>query len=78
MDTHTGHIAHLERFKELFPVLPESDFAQRFRPIDAGNLSPSVREVLAREGTAMIGRSSSCPCGSGKKFKRCCLNRAAP
>lgn len=21
-----------------------------------------------------LGRNSSCPCGSGKKFKRCCLN----
>lgn len=23
-----------------------------------------------------IGRNAPCPCGSGKKFKRCCLNRA--
>jgi len=24
---------------------------------------------------AKIGRNDSCPCGSGKKFKKCCLNR---
>lgn len=25
--------------------------------------------------TAAIGRNESCPCGSGKKFKRCCSSR---
>jgi preprotein translocase subunit SecA len=24
-----------------------------------------------------IGRNDPCPCGSGKKFKKCCLNKAA-
>lgn len=23
-----------------------------------------------------IGRNDPCPCGSGKKYKRCCLNKA--
>ena len=27
---------------------------------------------------AKIGRNDSCPCGSGKKFKKCCLNREEP
>lgn len=26
-------------------------------------------------GMRKIGRNDSCPCGSGKKYKRCCLNR---
>ncbi|RJQ54880.1 MAG: hypothetical protein C4530_16565 [Desulfobacteraceae bacterium] len=26
---------------------------------------------------AKIGRNDPCPCGSGKKYKRCCLNKAA-
>lgn len=26
---------------------------------------------------AKIGRNSACPCGSGKKYKRCCENREA-
>lgn len=25
-----------------------------------------------------IGRNESCPCGSGKKYKKCCMNAAAP
>ena len=24
---------------------------------------------------AQVGRNEPCPCGSGKKFKKCCLNR---
>jgi len=27
---------------------------------------------------AKIGRNDNCPCGSGKKYKRCCLNRESP
>lgn len=25
---------------------------------------------------AAIGRNDPCPCGSGKKYKQCCLNKA--
>lgn len=25
-----------------------------------------------------IGRNDPCPCGSGKKYKQCCLNKKAP
>lgn len=36
-----------------------------------------VREFSPSEGPArrveMPGRNDACPCGSGKKFKRCCL-----
>ena len=27
---------------------------------------------------AKIGRNEPCPCGSGKKFKRCCLTKGVP
>ena len=38
------------------------------------------RAMLAREparATPKIGRNDSCPCGSGKKFKKCCLDQPA-
>jgi uncharacterized protein len=28
--------------------------------------------VVAREPVGKIGRNDSCPCGSGKKYKKCC------
>jgi len=27
--------------------------------------------------TVRVGRNELCPCGSGRKFKRCCQNQAA-
>jgi len=30
-----------------------------------------------RATTARVGRNEPCPCGSGKKYKRCCLERTA-
>lgn len=25
-----------------------------------------------------IGRNTTCPCGSGRKFKKCCIDKAMP
>lgn len=44
------------------------DAATIKRLIDYQNRKPSVREYKK------IGRNDPCPCGSGKKYKKCCLN----
>jgi len=31
-----------------------------------------------RAADSAAGRNDPCPCGSGRKFKRCCLGRATP
>ena len=31
-----------------------------------------------KKKTAKIGRNQLCPCGSGRKYKNCCMNRSAP
>ncbi|MFL6864131.1 MAG: SEC-C metal-binding domain-containing protein [Allosphingosinicella sp.] len=38
--------------------------------------------TLAAEGEVLvkrtrIGRNATCPCGSGRKFKKCCIRKAA-
>jgi uncharacterized protein YecA (UPF0149 family) len=33
--------------------------------------------VLPIRTTPKIGRNDPCPCGSGKKFKKCCLEKTA-
>ncbi len=44
-------------------------------PPDRGKpTAPTPRERGIPEG-AKIGRNEPCPCGSGKKYKRCCLER---
>lgn len=49
-------------------ILPES-FSQ---PLS--RLFNSSDTMIARK-TEKIGRNDPCPCGSGKKYKRCCLNQ---
>ena len=44
------------------------DAATIKRLMDYQNRKPSVREYKK------IGRNDPCPCGSGKKYKKCCLN----
>jgi hypothetical protein len=53
----------------------------RQRPHGAGCLSGQldvtvVHEINARERQMKTGRNDPCPCGSGKKYKHCCLAAA--
>ena len=34
--------------------------------------NPKVKEIRQKK----IGRNEECPCGSGKKFKKCCIEKA--
>ncbi|MDP7462992.1 MAG: SEC-C metal-binding domain-containing protein, partial [SAR324 cluster bacterium] len=45
--------------------------------VSAGQRQPSAavksdRKVNSPEPKVGIGRNDACPCGSGKKYKRCC------
>ena len=44
----------------------------------SGGLLLNVK--ISKEGAAMnkVGRNESCPCGSGKKYKHCCLGKEPP
>ncbi|MCG8572964.1 MAG: SEC-C domain-containing protein, partial [Spirochaetes bacterium] len=42
---------------------------------DTLSLFQSVTKSLFRPYGKKIGRNSPCPCGSGKKYKKCCLNK---
>ena len=39
--------------------------------LEGGRLFPGKVETFRRQ-TPKVGRNNPCPCGSGKKFKRCC------
>jgi uncharacterized protein YecA (UPF0149 family) len=60
----------LDEFEEFTPT-EFSDFDQHFFPGDYPDLSdaePHVRDA------PKVGRNDPCPCGSGKKYKKCCLH----
>jgi len=54
---------------EQFVCLLEQKYVDSFRE------DGSVRGETFRKEYADVGRNDPCPCGSGKKFKKCCLNR---
>ncbi len=70
MDTGTGYIAPASEFKK---KLTRRDFERFIKPIDPANLSPKVRAMVEATGRGKISRNSRCPCGSWKRFKRCCM-----
>ncbi len=41
---------------------------------DEDPLPPPVEPI--RKDAVEPGRNDPCPCGSGKKFKQCCLNKS--
>jgi uncharacterized protein YecA (UPF0149 family) len=61
MDTRDGMIYSAEQVS----MMPESK-RQYMRPME---IPPTPVQAKDRK----VGRNDPCPCGSGHKFKRCCL-----
>lgn len=68
MDTQTGNIYQATVIKSLIDSGAIQD-RSRFKPMD---LPPTPRQMARKP--PRIGRNEPCPCGSGKKFKQCCLH----
>jgi uncharacterized protein YecA (UPF0149 family) len=77
MDTRTGEVAPEAEFEERVKTgrMTRAEFNSYVRPIDPLKLSPKNLHQLAVSGRTWISRNSACPCGSGKRFKRCCMAR---
>lgn len=59
MDCRTGRLITREELEALEP-----DERRHFREV-----APTAAQMRRRK----IGRNERCPCGSGRKFKRCCM-----
>jgi hypothetical protein len=70
-DENLGYIddvvVALERFVE------GDDDGSEFAEDDPSHWSPPNDHVPVRNPWRGVGRNDPCPCGSGKKFKKCCL-----
>jgi uncharacterized protein YecA (UPF0149 family) len=56
---------------------PEELFAEEkkdLQPLPKNNKDDSVGEQKVVKGE-QVGRNYPCPCGSGKKYKKCCLGK---
>jgi hypothetical protein len=76
----------IEEFDEFFSLFrenwrktgisdPPRPPAPRPGPLDPRNVPAPA--VPARRTTPKVGRNDPCPCGSGKKYKKCCLAHEA-
>lgn len=63
MDTRTGNIITPEQAAKMNAMFPG-----RAIPM---TLPPTQRQMARRP--RKVGRNEPCPCGSGRKFKKCCL-----
>ena len=70
MDTRTGQIGPYDEMERT----TSKRFLKEIRP---QNLRPHQQVILREKGRVKIGRNDPCPCGSEKKFKRCCLKNGA-
>jgi len=71
-----------ERFKGVFssiaqqmvhPEVDKFEHPQEGTPMETIALtSPSGQEAQVPSGHPKVGRNDPCPCGSGKKYKKCC------
>jgi uncharacterized protein YecA (UPF0149 family) len=73
MNTNTGEVRALDHPANHPNCTWEDKLKPAIVPIDQSYLTPLQREQLARTGRTVVSRNSPCPCGSGKRFKRCCM-----
>lgn len=67
MDTFMSLDEAKHRLDPIISVMLSSRKGANFNP-------PTFTSPLPKQVEPKIGRNSPCPCGSGKKFKRCCAN----
>lgn len=70
MDTRTGELFQLDNYEVVLD-------AMRADPELEEHMVPAPEAKLGQVRARKVGRNGPCPCGSGKKFKKCCMGRAA-
>ena len=76
----TVYVQTEERKKEVGAVFQENNWASIIniapdRPEDISSLEILLNPVKTKINEHNIGRNDPCYCGSGKKFKKCCMGR---
>ena len=67
-----------ERLKDTFwiPADEHDDLSEEVDFLERNGSNSSVQRPLPpRRELAKVGRNEPCPCGSGKKYKFCCLTK---
>lgn len=70
-------LATLQRRHRMMHTLYANSAAAAGRSPAHPEAQPAARQSVV-QGTAKVGRNDPCPCGSGKKAKRCCQSTGGP
>ena len=68
-------IAKEQEAKELKVERKQTFVMSRGEGPQAGGKTESGKGITVRRDGKKVGRNDPCPCGSGKKYKKCCLPR---
>jgi uncharacterized protein YecA (UPF0149 family) len=69
MDTRTGEIFS----PEVFEKMKEELLPNQLKNYKRMNIQPTKLQMNRKP--PRVGRNEPCPCDSGNKFKKCCLNK---
>jgi hypothetical protein len=67
-----------ERYPHDLNRLPANQYGYLDDPVAALNWTEEGYGAPQRNPFKSVGRNDPCPCGSGKKFKKCCLGKTEP
>ena len=70
------HSQRIEELKDNPAGLLKYSF-EKFKQGSTGTAQTSDNPPAPIQGNQKVGRNAPCPCGSGKKFKKCCMNKSS-
>lgn len=73
MDVRNGRIYTPEEYEKQRSILMDKEEEECLQDMQV----PPTQRQLSRK-PPRVGRNDICPCGSGRKFKKCCLVRRIP
>lgn len=73
MDTRTGRIYTSDEVDQLLCERTDQEARELMQHLKKMKVAPT--ELQMQRIPPKVGRNEPCPCGSGKKFKKCCLGK---
>lgn len=71
MDTRSGRISDIEA---LTKGMTKAEIDKFIVPINPSDLPKKYQNELMDDGATQLKPRTRCPCGSGRRFKSCCMN----
>ena len=73
-----GHVQTLERAQAILEMCDDRGWTaiigiEPDKPEDISEVTRLLNPPKPKQAGPKVGRNDPCPCGSGKKFKKCCM-----